>query len=150
MNLSNVIGLWGALTGTAGLLWQWRTHGLQVAVTAETRATPFSEGLSVTIRNRGGKPTTIEKIEILSFEQNRETKYRHNLAGCFRDTIKLPAKLQPGESWEGHALVCIDDDSEETQLWRAWVKDPQLGLAHCLVQLSHRRRPVRVRIEDER
>ena len=65
MTTTDILAWLGATTGTLALLWdiyKWRQDGVQLSVKAVTFGIDKPEGITITISNRGGKPTTLTAI----------------------------------------------------------------------------------------
>lgn len=151
-DLVSLFAVWGAVVSTAALIWNiWRWTRERPIINAVVKTyEALDEGIEFTIRNRGGAPTTIEEITLLTYESGvagllRMKATKQYLSAAYRKTAKLPAILAPGGVWRGtapfleHAGPQGPDNREHVEAGRLFYK----------IQCSHRRDPYfgRVRID---
>jgi hypothetical protein len=106
MTTTDIIAWLGAITGTLALGWdiyKWRQDGVRLAVEAVTFGIDRPEGITFTICNRGGKPTTLSEIWLTHSADAWFLKLfplfhnAHRLFYKSHSGLKLPSLLQPGE-----------------------------------------------------
>ena len=168
------IALWGAVLATLTFLWnilKWREERPRIFATVEAIESLLTEnsfaGISLTLRNRGGKKTTIESI----FLYRRQGWFEFGLAGvldriCRRvplkfnvsvanpKTVELPKVLDVNESWERFIpLEASGEESEEVRRQidhnRAIMKVLQAGGLRYAIQCSHTSRKLRGLVQQE-
>lgn len=130
------IALWGAGLGTLTFIWnivRWRQERPCVQATVETVESLYKEnsygGVRLTLRNRGGKKTTIEGIRLYRrqgwFEfglvgvLNRmrgDLPWSFNVGAANSNTIELPKVLDVNQSWEGFIPFQASEDKCEAVL----------------------------------
>lgn len=152
-NLTSFLAIWGAALSTFTLLMnlaKWRRERPRIAAEVETYEGVGGAGIRFTIRNRGDRPTTIEEVTLLTYQQGflgflgmKESE--EYLSAKHGKTVKLPASLGPGEIWRGDAPFLVG--------WRADA-DEKLFLIHAKrlfyrVRCAHSGRPIlgRVRMD---
>lgn len=120
--LTTVLAVWGAVLSTFAIGWQiflWRRanpHVLAKATMKESLSGDSADDWIVfELRNRGGKPTTIEEIHFVAYENWFDQVLRHpnnveNLSAYRPTEIKLPAILHPGELWKGNCYLGPRDE----------------------------------------
>lgn len=107
MTTTDFLAWFGATTGTFALLWdiyKWRQDGVRLSVEAVTFGIGKPEGITFTISNRGGKPTTLSEVWLTHPADHhwflRLIPFFHNTRLIFGDrssALKLPTILNPGE-----------------------------------------------------
>lgn len=110
-NLTTFLAVWGAALATLTFflhIARWRRERPRIAAEVETYDVPAGGGIRFAIRNRGDKPTTLEEVNLLTYQPGfmgligmKHTE--EPLSGLHRRTAKLPAALGPGEIWRGEA-----------------------------------------------
>lgn len=113
-----VLAVWGAVVSTIALGWQfflWFRANPRVHARATMMESPAGgaaeDWIEFKLRNRGGKPTTVEEIKFVSYGNWLDQLFRvpscteniwvRHPADHTSPTMKLPAVLQPGELWKG-------------------------------------------------
>lgn len=110
--LTFVLAIWGAVISTVAISWQifiWLRSNPRIVPRVFVIESPTGDEtqdyVSFEIRNRGGKPTTIEEIMFISsdgwlshLQGLKKTEY---LSAYKTDDLKLPVVLPPGEIWKG-------------------------------------------------
>ena len=115
-NLTTYLAIYGAGVSTLALLWNfWRAYRDRphIAVKIQARENFEDDGFGAImfeLRNRGGKPTTIEEIELVKYQDGfwgfrgfPETTQYTSVA--HKRTVKLPYVLKPGEVWKAYSPV---------------------------------------------
>ena len=106
MNTTDILAWLGATTGTLAFAWdiyKWRQDGVRLSVEAVTFGIGKPEGITFTISNRGGKPTTLSEVWLTYPVEHWFLKHIpifHNAHRLFykpKSGLKLPDLLQPGE-----------------------------------------------------
>ena len=105
--LTTVLAVWGAVVSTVTLiwnLWKWRQEKPQIVVRASTWGVDANMGIRFEIRNRGGRPTTVEDIRLVTYQDGiagllRMRAHVEYLAPKYGKTIKLPVVLASGAVW---------------------------------------------------
>ena len=130
------IAIWGAVLGTvtfAWNIWKWRQENPHIVATVEALRSSWSEanfaGIRLTIRNRGGKKTTVEEIyfyrRLLWFEYGfssvlprlfKEIPWQQNAGVSNPETVKLPVILDVNGVWEGFVSLQLNDPDNEKEL----------------------------------
>jgi hypothetical protein len=138
---TQICALWGALVGTASLVWNvwsWSRSRPKVDVTATLIGEGDEAEITYEIRNRGGQPTTLEEIRLVTygaaplrwigmFSAEERVSNKHRMAFC------LPVPLAPGGLWKGAAPLvdrsCALDSTKEGLIRK--------GALFCRVRLTH-------------
>jgi hypothetical protein len=128
------IAIWGAVLGTLTFfwnLWKWRRENPRIAATVEAVESFCTEnsfaGIRMTLRNRGGRKTTIERISLyrrlewfefglasVLIRLNGEAAWEQNVGVSNPKTAKIPVVLDVNEFWEGFIpLEANEPDNEE-------------------------------------
>lgn len=173
-NLTPYIAVWGAFLGTLTFCWnilRWRQERPRVLATVEAvksmgKNDCFS-GIRLTLRNRGGKKTTIEHIILYRRERWFESGLggflariigdvasQFNVGAANRNTIELPKMLDVNELWQRFIpLEASEDDSEEVLRQidhnRGIVADLHAGVLRYSIQCSHTGRKLRGLVRPE-
>lgn len=156
-SLTTFLAIWGALLGTISLLWnlwRWRRELPQLAVKVEARESYIEEDagcIVFEIRNRGGRPTTVEEIVLINYEDSFWGKLGffgqcENVWVKYPETVKLPVVLKTGEVWKAH-VPYPDEDHRLLDLDKA-----DLILRRRLfykITCAHEDRPIRGRVRRE-
>ena len=119
--LTTVLAIWGAALSTIVLLWdirKWVRNNPCIVARVEFHEGFSEEGggwISYEIRNRGGRPTTIEELMLADYNVVwprwfliyvvRRDLCVENVHVKHKDTVKLPVVLQSGEVWKGQSPV---------------------------------------------
>jgi hypothetical protein len=140
-------GIWGALIGTASFVWQVLNRRMRISVSAEADENPWAKTLRVTVRNRGAKATTLERIDVTFEDHGCQNSY--NVGACFHESVKLPVKIEPGGSWSALCAAKFDD-AEELSRMHDWVARDEIARAHCRLRFSHQDRWTSVGIANQR
>ena len=178
MTLSNsptlYIALWGAGLGTLTFCWnimKWRQEKPCIIATLEAVESLFKEnsfvGIRLTVRNRGGKKTTIERVYLYRRQRWFEfglggvwtriisaLPWQFNVGVANRNTIELPKVLDVNESWERFIpLEAGEDDSEEVLRQidhnRSIVEVLRTGELRYSIQCSHTSHKLRGLVHHE-
>lgn len=115
------LAIWGACLSTIAFGWQilqWLLSRPRIAAKAQVREGPWRDDENVVafeLRNRGGKPTTIEEIMFVQysncfFRLLRFPSRIEYLSAWKSDMLELPVLLQPGEIWKGSCYLGPRDD----------------------------------------
>ena len=119
--LTTVLAIWGAVLSTVVFLWdirKWMRNNPKIVAKIEFHEPITEDGegwISYEIRNRGGRPTTIEELMLVKYQPGiwgwlRFYEFSENVWVRHKDTVKLPVVLQPGEVWKGHSPVTAGPD----------------------------------------
>lgn len=111
--LTTFLAIWGAVLGSLSLAWNvWTWLRGRPRIVAKVKLREWLNGHSICyeIRNRGDKPTTIEEIMLVKYQdgfwgllgQHEHVVYA---SGAYRETAKLPSHLAPGEVWKGYSPI---------------------------------------------
>lgn len=118
------IAVWGAAIGTLTFIWnplKWHQEKPHIAVSVEAveslRSPDCFSGIRLTLRNRGGKKTTVETIffyrrahwnewrwQTIFFRIRREVVWRQNIGVSNSKTAILPANLDMNGKWRDLSL----------------------------------------------
>jgi hypothetical protein len=113
-NITTFLALWGSVLATFTFVWnlsKWLRDRPRLSVNIEHCEGPWGDGISMKIRNRGEKPTTIEQVMLVTYPN-----WLLSLFGVFpnhveytsakySDSVKLPFKIHYGETWEGFVQI---------------------------------------------
>lgn len=119
-------------------IWKWRQESPRIVGTIEAIRSHWTEneyaGIRLTLRNRGGKRTTVEEISLcqrprwsewgwhcILFRLRGEVTWKHDVGFSNSKTAKLPVVLDVNEVWKGFIPLELnnpDDDEERQQLER--------------------------------
>jgi hypothetical protein len=118
---------WGAVLSLFTFLWsfwKWRREKPRVVVKVEAREDQFGDddgngAIHYELRNRGGKPTTVEEIILVQYQNGicgllRHYQHCENTSVKYRETVKLPVVLKSGEVWKGYSV--LSDESRLTKM----------------------------------
>ena len=144
--MTTALAVWGAVVSTVTLiwnLWKWQQEKPRVVAKATTFGFSQVEGIRFEIRNRGGRPTTIEDVRLVNYMRGVAGLFRmpariEYLARKYEKTINLPVLLQPGAVWT--ADVPLKDrqpgpfDDDRAQL----IKDGRLFFKVCCAHTERR------------
>lgn len=117
-----VLAVWGAVVATVALSWQfflWVRSNPRVHVQATMKESPTGDSaedwIEFKLRNRGGKPTTVEEIMFVSYGNwlgrlfhvpvRIENVWVRHPSDKTSPMMKLPVVLQPGELWKGSCYL---------------------------------------------
>ena len=132
------IAIWGAVLGTLTFswnLWKWRRENPRIAATVEAVESFWTEnnyaGIRITLRNRGGRKTTIERISLYQRLQwfefglagvflrlHGEAVWEQNVGVSNPKTAKIPVILDVNELWEGFIPLEANEPDNEEELRR--------------------------------
>jgi hypothetical protein len=153
LNLTGVLAIWGAGLSTVTLILQvirWRRERPRIAAEVEWRDFSTTQGIHFAIRNRGDKPTTIEEVVLVTFQEGwlgflgmKQTE--EYISHQHPSTAKLPAALGPGEIWRGEAPFSQGrrgDAEEKLALIEA-------GRLFYRIRCAHAPRPVQGKVKPD-
>jgi hypothetical protein len=168
------IAIWGAALGTLTFfwnLWKWRLENPCIVVTVEAVESFWTEntfgGIRMTLRNRGGKITTVERIYLYRrqdwFEYGfvgillrfqREVPWQQDVGVSNSKTAKIPVVLDVNELWEGFIpLEANEPDNEEElrqiSINRAIPEILRSGKLRYSILCSHTNRRIRGLVQNE-
>ena len=168
------IAIWGVILGTVTLIWnivRWRQEKPRITATVEALESFWSEnnfrGIRLTIRNRGGKRTTIEQVffyertpwfkygfESVLERLGKEIEWQQNVGVANQKTVKLPVVLDVNEMWEGFVQLETNEPDNEDELRQVENNHRLLGPLKSgnlrfSIQCSHTKRRVRGLIRGE-
>ena len=148
MTTTGVLAILGACTGTLALIWdifKWRHDGVHLAVEAITFGFDEPEGFTLTINNRGGKPTTLTEVWLTYPNKDRLAKHFRLLDSAQRLFVtkpnikfELPNLIQPGEMRT--VKICFGQDIDEEE-FPSLIAKRQL---YVVVKSSHSSRGQRI------
>ena len=170
------LAIWGAVLGTLTFLWnllKWHHEKPQIIAAVQAVESFWTEnsfaGIRLTLRNRGGKKTTVE--EIFLYQQprwfefglfgvllrlRRQAAWRHNVSVSNAKTAKLPAVLDVNEVWEGFIPLEANepdnaDEMRQIDINRPIAESLKSGNLRYSIQCSHTSQRLRglVRNEDD-
>lgn len=118
MDATTTIAVWGAVAGTAAIVWdviKWKTDGprLEVSVNPNMQAIhPITKALDprqliqVRVANRGSRPARVTTLVGLSFKSRIHRLLGKPAGGAFfirqpESSEPLPVTLAPGDVWCG-------------------------------------------------
>ena len=142
--LTTILAIYGAVLSTLVFIWsiwKWHRDNPHIVAKVEGYENPLGGGIAFEIRNRGRRPTTIEQISLVRYEEGFLNRFLHlygeseNVSVKYRKTAKLPIVLQPGEVWKGTAPF-----PEEKSGLRGIDNMPELiraGGLHFKIQCAH-------------
>jgi hypothetical protein len=147
-SLTATLAIYGAVLSTLGFLWQvflWRRSRPQIVVSATMHESPTGaaeDWIGFEIRNRGGKPTTVEEIMFVSYENwlwstlkvLNQTEF---LSAYHRESIKLPVMLQPGEIWKGDCPLKPENERPVSGFGKSRRERLESGTLHFRVRCAH-------------
>lgn len=158
--LSVAFAIYGAVLSSVVFLWQiyqWRRSHPRIVVKAMVRNMDLpneERWISFEIRNRGGKATTIEEIMFVDYANwfmqlvkvPNKVEY---LSRYHKDSIKLPAVLQPNDLWTGRCPLL--PEPERARSGRAGTRRMRFecGRLFYRIQCSHLDRPLAGVVERE-
>src|SRR5258708_7704160 len=107
-NLTAYLAAWGATLSTVTVIWNfWRSYRERphIAVKIQARESFEDDGFGAImfeLRNRGGKPTTVEEIKLVKYAPGGwgllgHWDFSENTWVASPKTVKLPVVLKPGE-----------------------------------------------------
>ncbi len=110
---TTALAVWGAVLGTLSFawnVWTWLRSRPRIAVKVELREMLDEAAICYEIRNRGDKPTTVEEIMLVKYQDGLPGllhlfEHVENVSAKYRATAKLPVQLSPGDVWKGHSLM---------------------------------------------
>ena len=113
LNLTTGLALWGASVGSLSLawnIWAWCRSRPRIKAKIELREGGFEPNIRYEIRNQGDKPTTIEEIMLVKYQDGilgffGMAEHVEYFSGVNRKEEKLPAPLAPGELWSHSSLI---------------------------------------------
>ena len=168
------LAVWGAVLATVSLawnFWKWRLDSPRVVETIEAVKSLWSEnayaGIRLTLRNRGGKKTTVEEIFFyrrphwlehgfysVLCRLRREADWQQNVGNSSPETVKLPVILDVNGVWEGFIPLELDDPDNEKELRqldrnREILKTLKSGNLRYSIKCSHTNSRIRGRVGDE-
>ena len=105
--ITTVLAVWGAVVSTSTLawnLWKWRQEKPKIVARATTFGPDDPVGIRFEVRNRGGRPTTIEEVRLFAYQPGamgllRMKSFTEYLGAIYPDATKLPHPLGPGALW---------------------------------------------------
>ena len=156
---TEAIAWWGAILSTVVLLWdfyKWRRDRFYLRIRAVADPDGIEkDGFTISIANRGGKPTTIESFYLANYRfvvpaflrmaRTKESLFTINLSVVVNGQKEWPLVLNPGEAFEttGNLAKSEARKFDQVQDLPSLVKAGRLFLH---VKCSHRDRPFKVRI----
>lgn len=110
---TTALAVWGAVLGTLSFawnVWTWLRSRPRIAVKVELREMLDESAICYEIRNRGDKPTTVEEIMLVKYQDGlpgllHNFEHVENVSAKHRETAKLPVQLSPGDIWKGHSSI---------------------------------------------
>lgn len=122
--LTPYLAVWGAALSTVTFIWnfwKWHREAPLIAAKVEAHESLEEDGLGAIhyeLRNRGGKPTTIEEIMLVKYQPGfrgllRQYEICENESVANRETVKLPVVLKPGELWKGYSVIDREHGSRD-------------------------------------
>lgn len=153
------LAVWGAVVSTIALLWQifqWTRANPRIAAKVqmnESHSSASDDWISFELRNRGGKPTTIEEIMFVDHESwwSRLAGYPNRIENIYvshKSTMPLPIVLDPGEVWKG---TCpLDEEYERGGLGRTRRQRFEVGQLFYRIRCAHTDRLISGRVAPER
>lgn len=125
--LTTILAVWGAVLSTVTViwnLWRWRQEKPLIVAKAMLCGTGKDKCIRIEIRNRGGRPTTLEDVWLVKYMDGIAGLLRFQarttyLAAKFGKRINLPVMLAAGGVWKEDVPLWdgertpSDDDREE-------------------------------------
>ncbi len=152
MTTTDILAYIGAATGTIALIWdifKWFREGVNISVEAVTFGINKPEGITFTISNRGGKPTTLSEVWLTYPVDHWFLKHIpifHNAHRLFykpHSGLKLPDLLQPGKMRTASFSFETDDALIDSDNYPKLIA---AGKLHYKVKCSHSNRCQRGRV----
>ena len=168
------LAIWGAVLATVTFIWniwKWRQESPHIVEKVEAIRSLRSEnnyaGIRLTLRNRGGKRTTVEKIFInrrprwlefglfsILLRLRREVVWQQNVGVSNPKTAKLPVILDANEVWDGFIPFESNDPENEDELRqidinRELIETVGSGSLRYSIQCAHTNHRIRGMIESE-
>ena|ERR1041385_494033 len=172
MTMTPLLATWGAALGTLSFVWNiWKSRRENPQIDAVVEAIPsftIENGFAavrITLRNRGGKKATVERIMFYRRQGWLEDGYsgfvwrllrlvpwQQNLGVSQPETVRLPAIIDSGGMWQGLVRIEANEDEENEPPTHIGTELPKLisnGKLRYSVHCSHTDRRIRgfVRIE---
>jgi hypothetical protein len=157
--LTAFLAIWGAALGTSSLawnIWTWQQNRQpRLAVEVELRETGNEPEIFYTIRNRGGQATTIEELQLVSYQLGpfcgvgipERAQY---VAACFPKSVSLPAVIAPGGIWTGSSPISSERRTTFDESPSARLELIKKGRLFFKIRCSHFDRSLHGKVRMER